>query len=152
VCCFVRVACSDFSSTLKMEAARSTETSVNFYQATLCHISEDSTLHTHRLETPKCKMKQVCMPPVALTCLGCNCYSGSHSSCTSVTGIVRGLCQAPMGIGVVTRAPFHNRPHTIIPRHMIPLIHVKHLRDVEVASTPPPPTGNVFNTVCGRIT
>lgn len=46
-------------------------------------------------------------------------FWGSHSACTSVMGIVSGLCQSPRGIGVVTRPRFHNRPHTIVPRHVI---------------------------------
>jgi hypothetical protein len=36
---------SDYSSTLKMEAVRSFETSVNFYQPTWRHIRDDSALH-----------------------------------------------------------------------------------------------------------
>jgi len=37
--------------TLKMEAARSSETSVNVYQTTLCYISEDSIFHSCRART-----------------------------------------------------------------------------------------------------
>jgi hypothetical protein len=32
---------------VKMEAVHSSETSVNFYQTTPCHISEANTLHDH---------------------------------------------------------------------------------------------------------
>jgi hypothetical protein len=32
--------CLDYSSYLKMEAVRSFETSMNFYQITLCHVQE----------------------------------------------------------------------------------------------------------------
>jgi hypothetical protein len=36
-----------------MEAARTSETSVNFYQTTRCYNPEDSHLHTHRRENLK---------------------------------------------------------------------------------------------------
>jgi hypothetical protein len=38
---------------LMMEAARTSETLVNFYQTTRCYNSEDSNLHTHRRENLK---------------------------------------------------------------------------------------------------
>jgi hypothetical protein len=38
---------------LMMEAARTSETSVNFYQTTRCNNPEDSHLHTHRRENLK---------------------------------------------------------------------------------------------------
>jgi hypothetical protein len=38
---------------LMMEAARTSETLVNFYQTTLCYNPEDSNLHTHRRENLK---------------------------------------------------------------------------------------------------
>jgi hypothetical protein len=38
---------------LMMEAARTSETLVNFYQTTRCYNPEDSNLHTHRRETLK---------------------------------------------------------------------------------------------------
>jgi hypothetical protein len=38
---------------LMMEAARTSETLVNFYQTTRCYNPEDSTLHTHRRENLK---------------------------------------------------------------------------------------------------
>jgi hypothetical protein len=41
-----------FSSTLKMEAIRSSETSVNI-TSTRCHIPEDCFLHSHRRENLK---------------------------------------------------------------------------------------------------
>jgi hypothetical protein len=36
-----------------MEAARTSETLVNFYQTTQCYNPEDSNLHTHRRENLK---------------------------------------------------------------------------------------------------
>jgi hypothetical protein len=47
------IGCSAYSSTLKMEATRSYEQSVNFYQTTWRHIPEDSTLHKHRRQNLK---------------------------------------------------------------------------------------------------
>jgi hypothetical protein len=41
------------SGALMMEAARTSETLVNFYQTTRCYNPEDSTLHTHRRENLK---------------------------------------------------------------------------------------------------
>jgi hypothetical protein len=38
---------------LMMEAARTSETLVNFYQTTLCYNPEDSNLHTHGRENLK---------------------------------------------------------------------------------------------------
>jgi hypothetical protein len=38
---------------LMMEAARTSETSVNFYQITRCYDQEDSHLRTHRRESLK---------------------------------------------------------------------------------------------------
>jgi hypothetical protein len=38
---------------LMMEAARTSETVVNFYQTTRCYNPEDSNLHTHRRENLK---------------------------------------------------------------------------------------------------
>jgi hypothetical protein len=42
-----------YFSTLKMEAVRSSETSVNFYQTTQCFTPVSGTLHGHRCENPK---------------------------------------------------------------------------------------------------
>jgi hypothetical protein len=47
------VSCSAYSSTLKMEAICSFETSVEFQRTTRRYIPEDSTLHNHRCETLK---------------------------------------------------------------------------------------------------
>jgi hypothetical protein len=40
-----------------MEAARTSETLVNFYQTTRCYNPEDSNLHTHRRENLKSYLK-----------------------------------------------------------------------------------------------
>jgi hypothetical protein len=42
--------CTAYSSTLKMEVIRSSETSVDFQRTTGRYIPEDSTLHSHRCE------------------------------------------------------------------------------------------------------
>jgi hypothetical protein len=42
--CFLLVICFTYSSTLEMEAVRSSEASVNFYQITRRHVPEDSVL------------------------------------------------------------------------------------------------------------
>jgi hypothetical protein len=47
------VSCLAYSSTLKMEASSSSETSVGFWLTTLSSIPEDSTLHNHRCENFK---------------------------------------------------------------------------------------------------
>jgi hypothetical protein len=40
----------DYSSILKINAVRSSETSLNFYRTTRNHIPEDNTPHSHRVE------------------------------------------------------------------------------------------------------
>jgi hypothetical protein len=46
VCLFVcLLACSDYSLTLKMEAIHFSETSVDFYQSTQCHVLGNGTVH-----------------------------------------------------------------------------------------------------------
>jgi hypothetical protein len=40
-----------------MEAARTSETLVNFYQTTRCYNPEDSNLHTHRRENLKSNLE-----------------------------------------------------------------------------------------------
>jgi hypothetical protein len=47
---FTLVSCSAYSSTLKMEAMCSSETSVDFQRTTRRYIPEDSTLHNNRCE------------------------------------------------------------------------------------------------------
>jgi hypothetical protein len=46
----LRSACFTYSSSLKLEAIRSSETSVNFYQTSRHHIPEDNTVHRHCTE------------------------------------------------------------------------------------------------------
>jgi hypothetical protein len=46
-------ACWTYYSTLKMESARSSESSINFYQTTRFNIPEDSTPYNHRRENLK---------------------------------------------------------------------------------------------------
>jgi hypothetical protein len=50
---FTRVSCSAFSSTLKMEAICSSETSVDFQRTTRRYTPEDSTLYNNRCENLK---------------------------------------------------------------------------------------------------
>jgi hypothetical protein len=50
---FTLVSCSAYSSTLKMEAICSCETSVDFQRNTRRYIPKDSTLHNHRCENLK---------------------------------------------------------------------------------------------------
>jgi hypothetical protein len=52
------VSCLVYTSTLKMEATCSSETSVDFQQNTQCYILEDRTLHNHRCETLKSSPNQ----------------------------------------------------------------------------------------------
>jgi hypothetical protein len=49
----VRVVRLAYSSTLKIDGVRSSETSVNIYQTTRHHILEDSGLHIYRSENLK---------------------------------------------------------------------------------------------------
>jgi hypothetical protein len=51
--CFLIPTSLSFSLTLKMEAVRSSETSLNFYRSTRHHIPEDSTLRNHRCKNIK---------------------------------------------------------------------------------------------------
>jgi hypothetical protein len=58
ICCckppaLTLVSCSDYSSTFKMEAICSSETSVDLHWITRRYIPEDSTLHNHRCENLK---------------------------------------------------------------------------------------------------
>jgi hypothetical protein len=46
---------------LMMEAARTSETLVNFYQTTRCYNPEDSNLHTDRLSETKEIQIQLCI-------------------------------------------------------------------------------------------
>ena len=49
------------SSILKMEAIRCSETSINFYQTTQCHIPDDGNLNSHCSEDPKsCLLPVIC--------------------------------------------------------------------------------------------
>jgi hypothetical protein len=70
--CFVLISCMANSSSLKMEAIRSSETSVNFHRTTWRYIPEGRSLHNYRCENLKfnsyilfCfvsgKRKQVCL-------------------------------------------------------------------------------------------
>jgi hypothetical protein len=60
------------SSTLKMEAIRSSETSVNA-RSTQRHIPEDDILHSHRCESLKSyKVNQVYCPQINLTAVQCD--------------------------------------------------------------------------------
>jgi hypothetical protein len=52
--------CSVYSSTLKMEAICSSETSVGFQRTTRRYIPEDNTLSNHRCESLKSYMITVC--------------------------------------------------------------------------------------------
>jgi hypothetical protein len=52
VTCFILVSCLDYSSTLKMEATCSPETSVNCQRTTRCYIPEDRTLYNHSCDNP----------------------------------------------------------------------------------------------------
>jgi hypothetical protein len=48
-----------------MEAVRTSETLVNFYQTTRCYNPEDSNLHTHRREHLKSYLAIKCLPIIA---------------------------------------------------------------------------------------
>jgi hypothetical protein len=50
---FTLVSCSAYSSTLKMEAIFSSETSAETRRTTRRHIPEDDSLHNHRCENLK---------------------------------------------------------------------------------------------------
>jgi hypothetical protein len=50
---FMLVSCLAYSSTLKMEAVCSSETSADFQRTTLNHIPVDKILHNHRCENLK---------------------------------------------------------------------------------------------------
>jgi hypothetical protein len=56
--CFMLVSCFAQSSTLKMEATRSSETSAEFQRTARCYIPEDRTLHNHavRASNPICRI------------------------------------------------------------------------------------------------
>jgi hypothetical protein len=48
--CFMIISCLAYSSTLKMEAVCSSETSVDLHWTTRRYIPKDTTLHKHRCE------------------------------------------------------------------------------------------------------
>jgi hypothetical protein len=54
---FVLASCLACSSTLKMKAICSSETSVDFHRATRCYIPQDKLLHSHRCDNLKPKAK-----------------------------------------------------------------------------------------------
>jgi hypothetical protein len=64
------LSCSAYSSTLKMEAICSSETSVHFQQTTRRYIPEDSTLHNHCCENLKSYKWDFCWQVES-------CYSGA---------------------------------------------------------------------------
>jgi hypothetical protein len=84
--CFLLTPCLAFSSTLKMEAISSSETSVDFHRATRRYIPEDIILHDHRCENLKLFLvarSQVKRKGVSILCLRAICpflRHGSHSS------------------------------------------------------------------------
>jgi hypothetical protein len=49
-------ACFSYSSALKMQTVRSSETSANFYQTTQCNIPQDRALHSYLREIRSCHM------------------------------------------------------------------------------------------------
>jgi hypothetical protein len=53
---FMLVVCLAYSSLLKVERARSTETSVDIFHTTWFHIPGDSTLHRYHHESLKCNI------------------------------------------------------------------------------------------------
>jgi hypothetical protein len=53
---FTLVSCLAYSSTLKLEATRSSETSADFQRATRRYIPQHRTIHNHRCENLKCYM------------------------------------------------------------------------------------------------
>jgi hypothetical protein len=57
---YLLVLAGKFSSTLKMEAIYSSETSVASQQTTRRHIPEDDTLHNHRCENLKSYEYRLC--------------------------------------------------------------------------------------------
>jgi hypothetical protein len=48
--CFLLVSCLAYSSALKIERVRPSETSVNYYWAAQLYMQEDNILHSHSIE------------------------------------------------------------------------------------------------------
>jgi hypothetical protein len=74
---FTLVSCSAYSSTPKMEAICSSETSVDFQRIARRYIPEDSTLHNHRCENLKSYMFFIKF------CVG-NLHQGLRSRCSEM--------------------------------------------------------------------
>jgi hypothetical protein len=67
--CFYAGSCLAYSSTLKMVAICSSETSVDFQRSTRRYIPEDSTLHNHRCENLKSYFISLLNQPVRIAML-----------------------------------------------------------------------------------
>jgi hypothetical protein len=66
--CLLIVSCLAYSSTPKMEAQRSSETSVRVYRATRRHISEDNICNSHRCENLESTIQILPLNPSDLLC------------------------------------------------------------------------------------
>jgi hypothetical protein len=80
-----------------MEAARTSETLVNFYQTTRCYNPEDSTLHTHRRENLKSyladKKSDLALPYPVLLPQPSTCGVGSWLVSVTASGDRSPACQ-----------------------------------------------------------
>jgi hypothetical protein len=86
------LSCLAYSSTLQMEAACSSETSVHFHETTQSDIPEDKTLHSHRCENVKCKIKKNSLYNHELTYTGRIIIERAHKT----NQIIRWLLENPL--------------------------------------------------------
>jgi hypothetical protein len=89
-------ACLAYSSALKMEEVRSSETSEKFYEPARTHMSEETSLHSNRRENMKSHRRWGCLPSETLEIKLCTKQEFYQLQQTGETCIMRHQGWAPV--------------------------------------------------------